>query len=315
MKKKLTRRYFFGLTSAAAVGTWFSVSDSAGPRFVKQAIQETRRRMGTPKQKPAPSEWSDTDLTATWLGHATVLINFYGIKILTDPVLMPRIGANIGFATIGPKRLVAPPLQVSELPEIDLVLLSHAHMDHFDLPTLSSLPRGAKVVTAHDTSELLGRTALGKDARELRWGQSTTVETKNGEAHVEAFEVQHWGSRWKHDKARGYNGYILERGGRRIMFGGDTAMTDKFRLIRGRRPIDLAMMPIGSYKPFKRHHCDPEESVAMTNDAGAERMLPIHFKTFRLGEEGTSEPLERLEAAIGSDRVALRDIGETFRLS
>ena len=74
-------------------------------------------------------------------------------------------------------------------------------------------------------------------------------------------------------------------------------------------------MPIGSYKPFQRSHCTPEESVKMTNEARAEKLLPIHFKTFRLGEEGTTEPMERLEESIAHDRIALRDIGETCRLS
>ena len=99
------------------------------------------------------------------------------------------------------------------------------------------------------------------------------------------------------------------------MFGGDTAITDKFQAIRSKGHFDLAIMPIGSYKPFKRSHCTPEESVKMTNDARAEKFLPIHFKTFRLGEEGTTEPMERLEESIAPDRIALRDIGETFRLS
>jgi L-ascorbate metabolism protein UlaG (beta-lactamase superfamily) len=150
---------------------------------------------------------------------------------------------------------------------------------------------------------------------ELRWGESTKVSTAHGDVRVEAFEVNHWGARWRSDKYRGYNGYILEREGRKLMFGGDTAITDQFQFIRGKGRFDLAIMPIGSYKPFKRSHCTPEESVKMANDAGAEKLLPIHFKTFRLGEEGTTEPMERLEAAMAHDRIALRDIGETFRLT
>jgi L-ascorbate metabolism protein UlaG (beta-lactamase superfamily) len=157
--------------------------------------------------------------------------------------------------------------------------------------------------------------AIGKDVTELGWGESATIKTASGDLRVSGFEVKHWGSRWRHDRKRGYNGYVLERDGKKLLFGGDTAMTDKFCDIRCRRPYELAIMPIGSYKPFKKNHCDPEESVRMTNDAGAERLLPIHFKTFRLGEEGTVEPLERLEAAIGSDRVALRDIGETVTVA
>ena len=94
--------------------------------------------------KTGSGEWSDDRLTAAWLGHATVLINFFGINILTDPVLFPRCGIRVPFLfTIGPKRLTAPALTVRELPKIDLILLSHAHFDHFDLRTLHRLSRVA----------------------------------------------------------------------------------------------------------------------------------------------------------------------------
>jgi L-ascorbate metabolism protein UlaG (beta-lactamase superfamily) len=314
-KNKFSRRQFVGLASAATAGAWFSFSNQAGARFVRQAIQETARDIAPSKNKPAPSTWSDREVNAAWLGHATVLVNFYGLTILTDPTMMPRIGANIGIATVGPKRLISSPLSVSELPPIDLILLSHAHMDHFDMPTLHQFSATPKAVTAKSTLDLFSDMTFRQNVTELRWGETTKVSTAHGDVRVEAFEVSHWGARWRSDKYRGYNGYILEREGRKLMFGGDTAITDKFELIRSKGRFDLAIMPIGSYKPFKRSHCTPEESVKMLNDAGAEKVLPIHFKTFRLGEEGTTEPMERLEGAIAHDRIALRDIGETFRLT
>ncbi len=313
-KNKLSRRNFVGLTTAATVGTWFSFSSTAGARYVRQAIQETTREIAPVKNKPAPLAWSDREVTAAWLGHATVLVNFFGLTILTDPTLMPRIGANIGIATIGPKRLVNTPLSFSELPPIDLLLLSHAHMDHFDMPTLHKFTAQPKAITAKSTLDLFSEMKFRRNVTELRWGESMMASTAHGNVRVEAFEVNHWGARWRTDKQRGYNGYILEREGKKLMFGGDTAITDKFQLIRSKGPYDLAIMPIGSYKPFKKCHCTPEESVKMLNDAGAEKVLPIHFKTFRLGEEGTTEPMERLETNIAHDRIALRDIGETFRL-
>ena len=316
MKKNvLSRRKFVGLTSAATVGAWFSLSNDAGARYVRQAIQETTRTIAPSKNKPAPQTWSDRDVTAAWLGHSTVLLNFYGLTILTDPALMPRVGADIGIATIGPKRLVSVPLSFVELPPIDLLLLSHAHFDHFDMPTLEKFPATAKAVTAKSTLDLFSGMKFRKNVTELRWGETATVATAHGDVRVEAFEVKHWGARWRTDKYRGYNGYILEREGKKLMFGGDTSITDKFKLIRDKGQFDLAIMPIGSYKPFKKCHCTPEESVKMTNDAGAEKVLPVHFKTFRLGEEGTTEPMERLEGALASDRIGWRDVGETFRLS
>jgi L-ascorbate metabolism protein UlaG (beta-lactamase superfamily) len=304
-----------GLAGTTAAGGWLSLSEQAGARFVRQAIQETTRKILPSPNKPQPLTWSERDITAAWLGHATVLVNFYGLTILTDPALCSRVGADLGVATVGPKRLVHPPLSFGELPPIDLVLLSHAHMDHFDLPTLQKFSSAPKAVSARSTLDLFSSLAFRNNVTELGWGESAKISTRQGDVRVEAFEVSHWGARWRHDRHRGFNGYILEREGRKIMFGGDTAITDKFEAIRGKGRFDLAIMPIGSYKPFKRSHCTPEESVKMTNDARAEKLLPIHFKTFRLGEEGTTEPMERLEESIAHDRIALRDIGETCRLS
>src|SRR3989440_3755025 len=105
--------------------------------------------------KPEPAKWNDARVTLAWLGHATVLINFFGIKILTDPVLFPRIGIRLPGFTIGPKRLTAPALSFHELPRIDIVLLSHAHFDHLDLRTLQRFNASTKIITARATSDLL----------------------------------------------------------------------------------------------------------------------------------------------------------------
>src|SRR5436853_4446895 len=105
--------------------------------------------------KPQPANWSNTQVTLAWLGHATVLINFFGVKILTDPVLFPRIGIRLPGFTIGPKRLTAPALEFHELPKIDLILLSHAHFDHFDPRTLRCFDENTIVITARATGDLL----------------------------------------------------------------------------------------------------------------------------------------------------------------
>src|ERR671922_1249379 len=107
-------------------------SGGGGNRMVKiSAIPAAPHR-------PEPTSWPDDRLTAAWLGHATVLLNFYGVRILTDPVLESRVGIGRGLAKLGPRRLVRPALRARELPPLDLVLLSHAHMDHTDLGTLCS---------------------------------------------------------------------------------------------------------------------------------------------------------------------------------
>src|SRR6059058_4442348 len=185
---------------------------------------ESRRPIAPAFIRPEPSQWSDTQVTMSWLGHATVLINFFGITILTDPVLFPRVGIRLPGFTIGPKRLIAPALKIDDLPKIDVVLLSHAHFDHFDLRTLHRFDSFTKVVTALRTRDLL-RWTRSKEVTELRWGETKSIDSGNENIKILAFQVKHWGARVQRDTFRGYNGYLIECRDRRIIFGGDTAMT------------------------------------------------------------------------------------------
>jgi L-ascorbate metabolism protein UlaG (beta-lactamase superfamily) len=265
--------------------------------------------------KPEPQKWNDARVTAAWIGHATVLINFFGIKILTDPVLFPRIGIRSPGLTIGPKRLTAPALEFHELPRIDIVLLSHAHFDHFDLRTLHRFDKNTSVITAPNTADLLRWTRL-QDVAELRWGEQKSLRTVAGAITISAFQVKHWGARTQRDTHRGYTGYLIERNERRILFAGDTAMTDSFAKLRRHGEIDLAIMSIGAYNPWIHSHCTPEQAVAMATAAGAQFIVPAHHQTFRLSFEPLREPIERFQAALSDtpERIALREIGETFVL-
>jgi L-ascorbate metabolism protein UlaG (beta-lactamase superfamily) len=282
----------------------------------REAILKSRGPIAPAFARPDPTKWSDERVTAAWLGHATVLINFFGIKILTDPVLFPRCGIRIPFLfTIGPQRLTAPALTARDLPKIDLILLSHAHFDHFDLRTLHRFNRSTKVITAPRTRDLLRWTRF-RDITELQWNQRKSVETPAGKIDIVAVLVKHWGARLQYDDYRGYNGYVLERQGRRILFGGDTAFTESFAELRGLGPIDLAVLSIGCYNPWIRTHSNPEQAVQMANDADAKFIMPMHHQTFRLSFEPLREPIERFEAALREtpQRIALREIGETFVL-
>jgi L-ascorbate metabolism protein UlaG (beta-lactamase superfamily) len=142
------------------------------------------------------------------------------------------------------------------------------------------------------------------------------ISTRAGNIDVAAFRVLHWGSRMQYDDYRGYNGYLLERNGHRIIFSGDTARTDSFAELRSRGHIDLAIMSIGCYNPWIRTHCNPEEAVQMADEAGARFFMPVHHQTFRLSFEPFREPIERFESALQRtpERIALREIGETFAL-
>jgi L-ascorbate metabolism protein UlaG (beta-lactamase superfamily) len=292
-------------------GLWAGTSDSFSARLVRGVCTDSARDVVNPT-RPNAKYWNSNAVTATWLGHATVLLNFYGIVILTDPVMFDRVGYRIGRMVVGRKRLVAPALSIAELPKIDLVLLSHAHMDHLDLATLKALPSASAVITASKTKDLLSATAF-QSVTELKWGQKAVVKNACGSMEVEAFEVNHSGARWSSDTYRGYNGYLLRKDGRQVLFGGDTALTPTFKNLRAKS--DLGIMPIGSYGRIGASHCTPEQAVQMANDGGVQYLMPVHHKTFPIGEEPIDEPLQRFEGAIEPERIALREIGATFKLS
>lgn len=259
-------------------------------------------------RKPDLANWENHDLAAAWIGHATVLLRIGKMTVLTDPVLANRVGVGLGVCTGGPRRLVAPALSIAELPKIDLLLISHAHFDHLDRPTLGRLPKRIPVVTAGKTRDLV--TDLGyREVHELRWGESVNV----GSLSLTAHEVVHWGARTFYDHYRGYNAYSIAGGNRRVLFGGDTAYHEGFRDVE---PVDLAILGIGAYDPYVRVHATPEQAWTMADHCSAERILGMHHSTFRLGHERVDEPMQRLLTVAGRDvdRVVAREIGSKWSI-
>jgi L-ascorbate metabolism protein UlaG (beta-lactamase superfamily) len=278
-------------------------------RFARERFSETRTPIPAAPHKPSPASWSDDCLTVAWLGHATVLINFYGTWLLTDPALRSHVGVNLAGMTFGPRRLAQPALAIKELPPLDAVLVSHAHMDHCDMGTLKRLPRMTRAVVQQGNLDLLSRF---ERVDELAWGESVEVCG----ARIEALEVNHWGARKLTDKHRGYGGFLIEKNHRALVFGGDTAYTKAFARLRPRVRVDLAMLPIGAYDPYVYVHSNPEQAWAMMREMGARYILPMHHQTFRLSREPVMEPIERLLAAAGKERwrVALTELGQTWTL-
>jgi L-ascorbate metabolism protein UlaG (beta-lactamase superfamily) len=301
------------VTGAAGIAGLATFAYRAAPAFWQRISADMKRQVEPAPRKPQFSAWPRENLHATWIGHSTVLVSIDGFTILTDPVLSTRIGLNFAGVTVGLKRLVAPAASLADLPRPDLILLSHAHMDHFDVPTLRRLEHSAtQVITAANTSDLLRVRRYGS-VKELKWNESAQI----GPVSVRAIEVSHWGARMRSDTYRSYNGYLIESGRYRVLFAGDTAYTDAFRAVRSAKPVDLAIMPIGAYDPWIRVHCNPEQAMAMANHAGAQFILPVHHRTFELSHEPKMEPMERLLAAAGNaaDRVCIRDFGQEFHIS
>ncbi|HMJ65142.1 MAG TPA: MBL fold metallo-hydrolase, partial [Candidatus Binatia bacterium] len=284
MKQQKRRRFLqcvAGMCATVSAGAyWLSTSRRRPAYWARRMLEDSKRKIIAAPVKPDPTKWPENGVTICWIGHATVLISFYGVNILTDPVFGNRIGFSLGLGTAGPKRYIAPALRLKELPAIDVVLLSHAHMDHMDVGSLAKLRAGwtngrqsrrvgnPTVVTAKATGDILSQAGV-KRPIELKWGEQTTVSfrsgTSKGELAIEAFEVKHWGERWPSKVERGYNGYIRRREGKAILFGGDTAQTELFANLRSRGPFEAAIMPIGAYRPWIWNHCTPEEAVAMAH--------------------------------------------------
>jgi len=312
-RNRLSRRALVGGAGLAGLAGAGTIVYRQAPSFWKQYFREMDRPIAAPELKPSPQLWPDRGLHVAWLGHATLLLKLDGFTILTDPVFSERAGLNFGPLTLGVKRLVAPAVKIPQLPKLDLILLSHAHMDHFDIPSLRRLEdKKIPVLTAWETSDLL-RVGRYRSVHELRWDEEIRV----GPALIRGVEVKHWGARMRTDTHRGYNAYAIEAGRYQVLFAGDTAITDSFRRLRSSRPFDLAIMPIGAYNPWIRNHCTPEQAWRMGNDAGAEFFVPIHHQTFALSHEPFHEPIERFRAAAGAslERIAIERVGGEFRLS
>jgi L-ascorbate metabolism protein UlaG (beta-lactamase superfamily) len=255
---------------------------------------------------PDLSQWESHQLAAAWIGHATILLRIGGKTILTDPVMSNRIGIGMGLFTGGPRRHIAAALNISQLPPLDLILISHAHFDHLDRPTLQRLPKHVPIVTAHNTTDLI-RDLGFTNVSELRWGEQIEI----GELQLTAQEVRHWGARTFYDRHRGFNGYVIQSANRRILYAGDTAFCDHFKNVK---KVDLAIFGIGAYDPFIAAHANPEQVWQMADHVRADFLLPMHHSTFKLSHEPMNEPIERLLDAAGSDvrRVITREVGDAW---
>lgn len=257
------------------------------------------------------------DMRATWVGHATVLIETPGFTVLTDPIWSKRAGPFGG----GPARVVPPAVAIADLPKIDLIVVSHNHYDHMDLSTLKALWERDRpdIVTSLGNDTILR--SHGIASRAMDWGQSSPVirpacvakaadkaATKDAACFapgtVRVTRNQHWGSRWGVDSRRAlWSSFVIETPSGSVFFAGDTGPGDMrwpqeaARLASG--PIRYAILPIGAFRfsdgqDVTSSHIGPQHAAAIYEQLGASSGLAIHWGTFRLSWEGYDTPRQHL---------------------
>jgi N-acyl-phosphatidylethanolamine-hydrolysing phospholipase D len=270
----------------------------------------------------------------TWVGHASVLMQLGGLNVLTDPMFSERASP---LTFMGPKRHVAPGLALSELPHIDLVLVSHNHYDHLDAASVDHLAaqNGGPplfIVPLGLRPWLQGR-GVGSGV-ELDWWQTHRLAAPGGAVDVMLCPAQHWSARGLGDRmATLWGGFAVFAPDCHMFFAGDTGYSRDFQDLRVRvadrqaaeagGSFDIALLPIGAYEPrwfMDNQHVNPAEAVKIHRDIAAKRSLGVHWGTFELTDEALDEPpraLAREAAAAGLDGDAffVLAVGETRRIA
>jgi L-ascorbate metabolism protein UlaG (beta-lactamase superfamily) len=248
---------------------------------------------------------AETDqLGVTWLGHAGFFAQVGGVNLVIDP--------NWALWHGPVKRLRHPSVWASDLPPIDLVLVTHAHFDHLHMPSLRRIAHGQPIIVPKGVGALVKRCGFGHIVELDTWQGAQFRDL-----HITLTPARHWGARMIHDTHRGFGGYLIRSDERTLFHCGDSSMFDGFQEIGRRADIDLALMPIGAYlAPSGRPvHMNPEEALDAFEMMGARHMVPMHHDTFPLGGEPLHEPAEwlmRSTSQRGLDaRVRLLHEGET----
>lgn len=246
---------------------------------------------------PAPDK-----VRVTWIGHSSFFLQFAGHSVLVDPNWAHWHGPF--------KRRRYPGLNLLDLPEVDLVLVTHAHFDHLHKPSLRNVQARHGIVVPIGSRSLVKR--LGFPAiHEMKIWDALCFD----KLEIIHTPSHHWGARFLHDTHRDFGGYIVRSGGKSVFHCGDSAYFDGFVEIGKRYEIDIALLPIGAYdSPSGRDvHMNPEEAVRAFIDLGAKLLIPMHYGTFSLGNEPHDEPIGRLLAEakrLGiSDQILIPEEG------
>ena len=248
-------------------------------------------------------DFEEDDNYGVWVGHSTFLIKKNGITILTDPVFSDRASP---FKNIGPKRLIPPAIPLKQLPEIDFITISHNHYDHLDIRSLKDLyllnSSTIFLVPAGD-KKLLERQKI-ENVYEYEWWEGYLSD----ELKITFTPVQHWSKRGLFDRNKSlWGGWFFEFNDFSIFHAGDTGYSEDFKSTRMKLGSPkYAFIPIGAYDPewfMAESHVNPEDAVQIMLDLGAESSFGMHWATFKLTDEDTLEPRERLDAEVKNKKI------------
>lgn len=293
--------------------------------------QWERLTTSTPPEPPYKPEVLKTDTTflranqnedtLTWIGHASFLLQMEGVNILMDPVFSERV-SPVSFA--GPKREVALPFSIEELPALDVVIISHSHYDHLDLPTLKKLheQQGEKILFLVPLGDQRILQSVGiKNVKELDWWETEKVK----DLTFTFTPSQHWSSRTPFDANETlWGGWYVQSSTKKFLYTGDTGYSKDFQDIHEKLgDVDVAVIPIGAYEPrwfMKQQHVNPEEAVQIHQDLHAKLSIAAHWGTFRLADEPMLAPSEDLTEALKNRNLESHSFrtmkhGEILRLN
>ena len=245
----------------------------------------------------------DREHYALWIGHSTFLINNGDLTILTDPIFSER-ASPLNFA--GPKRLIKPVIKIKDLPEVDVITISHNHYDHLDINSLRKIQKkfpNVKILVPKGDLKLLRNYNLNNGFEFLWWEEITFDNTK-----FIFTPAQHWSARGLRDRNKSlWGSWFIKNEDKNIFHAGDTGYSEDFIEIRNRLgAVDFAMIPIGAYDPqwfMSYSHVNPEEALNIAKDLDAKKSIGMHWGTFILTDEPVLEPRERLNKITNQTNV------------
>ncbi len=300
-----------------------AMADTLSSRpFVITKLQQLVKLVRESHERPMKGEPRSVErvnvgeMGVTFIGHSSFLLQVGGQNVLVDPVFAKRL------VVLRRQRVAG--VRLEELPPIDLVLITHAHMDHLNLPSLKKIVKATKklrgvapeVVVPRGVEDLVEGLGFAQ-VHGMEWWEHRLVQG----LRVTMTPCKHWGARMFRDTHRGYGGYYVSDGVQSVYHSGDTAYFHGFAEIGRRLKPDVALLPIGAYFPdsYRGVHTSPEEAVRGFVETGADWMVPMHFGTFRLGREPMDEPVQRLDAEGVrlriSSKIKVLAEGETMRIS